>query len=34
MPYLAALLIGLIFIAYIPEFTLVLPRLILGYGVK
>jgi hypothetical protein len=24
----------LIFIAYIPEFTLVLPRLILGYGVK
>jgi tripartite ATP-independent transporter DctM subunit len=34
MPYLAALIVGLIFIAYVPEFSLVLPRWILGYGVK
>jgi C4-dicarboxylate transporter, DctM subunit len=34
MPYLAALIVGLIIIAYVPEFTLVLPRWILGYGVK
>lgn len=32
MPYLVALLIGLIFVAYVPEFTLILPRLVLGYG--
>jgi C4-dicarboxylate transporter DctM subunit len=34
MPYLAALLIGLIFVAYVPEFSLILPKLILGYIVK
>jgi tripartite ATP-independent transporter DctM subunit len=34
MPYLAALLIGLIFVAYVPEFSLILPKLILGYVVK
>jgi TRAP-type C4-dicarboxylate transport system permease large subunit len=32
IPYLIALIIGLIIIAYVPEFTLILPRLILGYG--
>jgi tripartite ATP-independent transporter DctM subunit len=34
MPYLVALLIGLIFVTYVPEFTLVLPRLVLGYGIR
>lgn len=34
MPYLAALLVGLIFVAYLPEFTLVLPKLVLGYGIR
>ena len=34
MPYLAALLIGMIFVAYVPEFSLFLPKLILGYVVK
>ena len=34
MPYLAALLIGLIFVAYVPEFSLILPKLVLGYVVK
>jgi C4-dicarboxylate transporter, DctM subunit len=32
VPYLIALLIGLILIAAFPWFTLVLPRLVLGYG--
>lgn len=32
VPYLAALLVGLILIAAFPFFTLVLPQLILGYG--
>jgi tripartite ATP-independent transporter DctM subunit len=32
VPYLIALLIGLVLIAAFPYFTLVLPRLILGYG--
>jgi tripartite ATP-independent transporter DctM subunit len=32
LPYLAALLIGLVLIAAFPFLTLVLPRLILGYG--
>ncbi|MCC7042519.1 MAG: TRAP transporter large permease subunit, partial [Acidobacteria bacterium] len=32
VPYLLALLIGLVLIAAFPFFTLVLPRLILGYG--
>ena len=34
MPYLAALLIGMIFVAYVPEFSLFLPKLVLGYVVK
>jgi TRAP-type C4-dicarboxylate transport system permease large subunit len=32
LPYLVALLIGLALIAAFPYFTLVLPRLVLGYG--
>jgi C4-dicarboxylate transporter DctM subunit len=32
LPYLAALLVGLALIAAFPWFTLVLPRLLLGYG--
>jgi tripartite ATP-independent transporter DctM subunit len=32
LPYLAALLIGLALIAAVPEFTLVLPRVFMGYG--
>jgi C4-dicarboxylate transporter DctM subunit len=32
VPYLIALLIGLVLIAAFPEITLVLPRLLLGYG--
>jgi tripartite ATP-independent transporter DctM subunit len=32
VPYLIALLVGLILIAAFPWFTLVLPRLVLGYG--
>ncbi len=32
VPYLLALLIGLVLIAAFPYFTLVLPRLVLGYG--
>ena len=32
LPYLAALLVGLALIAAFPYFTLVLPRLFLGYG--
>jgi TRAP-type C4-dicarboxylate transport system permease large subunit len=34
VPYLLALLVGLVIVAYVPEFTLVPPRWILGYGVK
>ncbi len=34
VPYLLALLVGLVIVAYVLEFTLVLPRWILGYGVK
>lgn len=34
MPYLAALLIGMMFVAYVPDFSLILPKLILGYVVK
>jgi C4-dicarboxylate transporter, DctM subunit len=34
MPYLVALLIGMIFVAYVPEFSLFLPKLVLGYVVK
>ena len=32
LPYLITLLIGLVIIAAVPWFTLVLPRLVLGYG--
>jgi C4-dicarboxylate transporter DctM subunit len=32
LPYLVALLVGLALIAAVPEFTLVLPRVIMGYG--
>lgn len=32
MPYLAALLIGLVLIAFVPFFTLIVPQLIQGYG--
>lgn len=32
VPYLMALLIGLVLIAAFPYFTLALPRLVLGYG--
>jgi TRAP-type C4-dicarboxylate transport system permease large subunit len=32
VPYLAALLAGLALIAVFPEFTLVLPRVVMGYG--
>jgi hypothetical protein len=32
VPYLVALLIGLVLIAAFPVLTLVLPRLLLGYG--
>jgi tripartite ATP-independent transporter DctM subunit len=34
VPYLLALIVGLVIVAYVPEFTLVLPRWILGYVVK
>jgi tripartite ATP-independent transporter DctM subunit len=32
LPYLVALLAGLALIAAVPEFTLVLPRMVMGYG--
>jgi tripartite ATP-independent transporter DctM subunit len=32
LPYLVALLVGLALIAAVPEFTLVLPRVLMGYG--
>ena len=32
VPYLVALLIGLAIIAAFPIFTLILPRLVMGYG--
>lgn len=32
MPYLAALLIGLLIVAFVPFFSLILPQLVLGYG--
>ena len=32
VPYLIALLVGLTVVAAFPYFTLVLPRLLLGYG--
>jgi C4-dicarboxylate transporter DctM subunit len=32
LPYLAALLIGLLLIAAFPSLTLILPQLLLGYG--
>ena len=31
MPYLAALLVGLVIVTFVPEFTLALPRWVLGY---
>ncbi len=34
MPYLAALLVGLILVAFVPEFTLAIPRWVLGYVAK
>ncbi|MBV5331942.1 TRAP transporter large permease subunit, partial [bacterium] len=34
MPYLAALLVGLVIVAFVPEFTLALPRWILDYAPK
>ncbi len=34
VPYLAALLVGLVIVAFVPEFTLALPRWILGYMAK
>jgi TRAP-type C4-dicarboxylate transport system permease large subunit len=34
MPYLAALLVGLAIVTFVPEFTLALPKWVLGYVPK